>query len=79
MSFTVHAEQRCGSIECECASAAGAVAKARYLMGAGATGLYIYDDELDETWWPQSFAELLTDGPDAAIPAAALAASSLRR
>jgi hypothetical protein len=78
MSFTVHAEQRRGSVECECATAAQAVAKARHLMNAGATGIYIYDDELDETYWPQSFAELATDRPDAANPAAAHASPSMR-
>jgi hypothetical protein len=79
MSFTVHAEQRRGSVECECASAAEAVARARYLMGVGATGLYIYDDELDETYWPQSFAALLIDRPGAPIPVTPLAASSSGR
>jgi hypothetical protein len=58
MSFTIHAEQRRGLIECECATAAEAVSKAWNLMGAGATGLYIYDDELDETFWPNKFVEL---------------------
>jgi hypothetical protein len=59
MSFTVHAEQHRGPIEYECATAAEAVRRACRLIGAGATGLYIYDDELDETYWPQKFAELL--------------------
>jgi hypothetical protein len=30
----------------------------RSLMGTGATGLYIYDDEEDEAYWPNEFAGL---------------------
>jgi hypothetical protein len=54
MSFTVNAEQHRGLVECESATARFAKPAA-----AGATGRYIYDDELDETYWPQNFAELL--------------------
>jgi hypothetical protein len=58
MRFTVHAEQRRGSVEFEFATAIEAISKAWQLMAAGATGLYVYDDETDETYWPNSFAEL---------------------
>jgi hypothetical protein len=39
MSFTIHAEQYRGSIECECATAAEAVRKACRRIRAGATRL----------------------------------------
>jgi hypothetical protein len=53
MRFTVHAEQRRGPVEFEFASAVEAIR-----MAAGATRLYIYDDEMDEAYWPNTFAEL---------------------
>jgi hypothetical protein len=66
MTFKVHAEQHRSLVACECATAAQAIAKACDLMGAGATGLYIYDHELDDTYWPHMFVELLKYGPHAA-------------
>jgi hypothetical protein len=39
-------------------TAAEAVCKAWRLMATGATGLYIYDDETDEAYWPNDFAGL---------------------
>jgi hypothetical protein len=56
MRYTVHAEQRRAPVEFEFATAAEAVCKAWNLMGTGATGLYVYDDETDETFWPDEFA-----------------------
>jgi hypothetical protein len=58
MRFTVHAERRRGPVEFELASAIEAISKAWQLMAAGATRLYIYDDETDEAYWPNTFAEL---------------------
>jgi hypothetical protein len=66
MSFTVHAEQHRTLVACECATAAQAIAKACDLMGVGATELYIYDHESDETYWPHMFVELLKYSPHAA-------------
>jgi hypothetical protein len=45
-------------VEFEYATAAEAVCKAWSLMATGATGLYIYDDETDEAYWPNEFAGL---------------------
>jgi hypothetical protein len=58
MRYTIHAEQRRAPVEFEFATAAEAVCKAWSLMGTGATGLYIYDDETDEAYWPNEFAGL---------------------
>ncbi len=58
MRFTVHAEQCCGPAEFEFATAIEAISKAWQLMAAGATGLYIYDDEVDGAYWPNTFTEL---------------------
>jgi hypothetical protein len=58
MRFTVHAEQRREPVEFEFATAIEAISKAWQLMSAGATHLYIYDDETDEAHWPNTFTEL---------------------
>ena len=58
MRFTVYAEQRRGPVEFEFASAIEAISKAWQLMAAGATHLYIYDDDTDEAYWPNTFVEL---------------------
>jgi hypothetical protein len=58
MRFTVHAEQHRGPVEFEFATAIEAISKAWQLMAAGATGLYIYDDETDGAYWPNTFTEL---------------------
>jgi hypothetical protein len=58
MRYTIHAEQRRAPVEFEYATAAEAVCKAWSLMATGATGLYIYDDETDEAYWPNEFAGL---------------------
>jgi hypothetical protein len=58
MRYTIHAEQRRASVEFEFATAAEAVCKAWRLMATGASGLYIYDDETDQAYWPNEFAGL---------------------
>jgi hypothetical protein len=58
MRFTVHAEQSRGPVEFHRATAFEAITTGWELMGAGATGLYIYDDEMDAAYWPDEFAEL---------------------
>jgi hypothetical protein len=60
MRYTVHAERRRAPMEFEFATAAEAVCIAWSLMATGATGLYIYDDETDEAYWPNDFAALFT-------------------
>jgi hypothetical protein len=58
MRFTVHADQHRTSIEFELATVIEAISKAWTLMGAGATGVYIYDDEMDQAYWPHEFSAL---------------------
>jgi hypothetical protein len=58
MRFTVHAEQSRGPVEFHRATASEAITTGWELMDAGATGLYIYDDEIDAVYWPDEFAEL---------------------
>jgi hypothetical protein len=58
MRFTVHAEQSHGPVEFHRATAFEAITTGWELMDAGATGLYIYDDEMDAAYWPDEFAEL---------------------
>jgi hypothetical protein len=60
MRYTIHFEQRRAPVEFEFATAAEAVCKAWRLMATGVTGLYIYDDETDEAYWPNDFAALFT-------------------
>ena len=60
MRFTVHAEQHCAPVEYALATAIEAISKAWTLMGAGATGVYIYDDDIDEAFWPHEFSALRT-------------------
>jgi hypothetical protein len=59
MRYTIHAEQRRAPVEFEYATPAEAVCKAWSLMVTGATGLYIYDDETDDAYWPNEFAGLV--------------------
>jgi hypothetical protein len=58
MRFTDHAEQHRTPVEYELATAIEAISKAWTLMGAGATGVYIYDDEMDQAYWPHEFSAL---------------------
>jgi hypothetical protein len=58
MRYTVHAEQPRGPVEFHRATAFEAITTGRALIDAGATGLYIYDDEIDAAYWPDEFAEL---------------------
>lgn len=58
MRFTVHAEQSREPIEFEFATAIEAVSKAWQLLAARASGVYVYDDETDMAYWPNTFAEL---------------------
>jgi hypothetical protein len=58
MRFTVHADQHSGPVEFQFASAIEAISKAWQQVSAGANGLYIYDDEKDEAFWPDRFADL---------------------
>jgi hypothetical protein len=58
MRNTVHAEQPRGPVEFHRATAFEAITTGRALIDAGATGLYIYDDEIDAAHWPDEFAEL---------------------
>ena len=58
MRFTVHAEQSRGPVEFHRATAFEAITTGWELMDAGATGLYVYDDEIDAPYWPDEFAEL---------------------
>jgi hypothetical protein len=58
MRYTVHAERHRLTIEFRVGTAIEAIGKAWKLMGDSATGVYIYDDELDAAYWPDQFAEL---------------------
>jgi hypothetical protein len=62
MRFTVHAEQLRCPVEFQAATAIEAVSKAWQLLEAGAAGLYIYDDEKDQAFWPERFGDLALDG-----------------
>jgi hypothetical protein len=57
--YTVHAERYRVSIEFRAGTPWEAISKARKLMGNGATGVYIYDDEVDAAYWPDQFAKLV--------------------
>ena len=59
MRFTVHAERHRVPIEFRVGTAIEAISKAWKVMGDAATGVYIYDDELDAAYWPDQFAELV--------------------
>jgi hypothetical protein len=54
------AEQHRTPVEFELGTAIEAISKAWTLIGAGATGVYIYDDEMDQTYWPHEFSALGT-------------------
>jgi hypothetical protein len=58
MKYTVYAETHRGPIEFMVGTAIEAISKAWKLMGDRATGIYIYDDEVDAAYWPDQFAEL---------------------
>jgi hypothetical protein len=60
MRFTVHADRHRIPVEYELATAIEAISKAWTLMGAGASGVYIYDDEMDQAYWPHEFSALRT-------------------
>jgi hypothetical protein len=83
MRFTVHAEQRREPVEFEFASPIEAISKAWQLMAAGATHLYIYDDDTDEAYWPNTFVELhkacLTQGDPAHLARRCVQLSVSRR
>jgi hypothetical protein len=57
--YTVHAERHRVPIEFRGGTAFEAISKARKLMGDGATGVYIYDDEVDGAYLPDQFAKLV--------------------
>jgi hypothetical protein len=61
MRYTVHAERHRLTIEFRVGTTIEAISKAWKLMGDGATGVYIYDDELDSAYWPDQFAELVQE------------------
>jgi hypothetical protein len=54
MRFTVHAKHYREPIERRFASA---IEEAWRLMAAEATGVYIFDDDTDKTYWPDRFVE----------------------
>jgi hypothetical protein len=58
MRFTVHAEQCREPVEFEFATAIEVISKAWQLVAANATGVYIYDNETDMAYWPNTFGEL---------------------
>ncbi len=60
MRYTVHTEQHSGALAFEVATAIEAISKAWKLMSAGASGVYIYDDDTDEVFWPDKFAALFS-------------------
>jgi hypothetical protein len=57
--YTVCVERHRVSVEFRAGTAWEAISKARKLMGSGAAGVYIYDDEVDAAYWPDQFAELV--------------------
>ena len=58
MRYVAHAEYSHERTEFAFSIAAEAVAKAWSVMGSGATGLYIYDNETYEAYFPDEFAQL---------------------
>ena len=58
MRFTVHAKHNREPIGRRFASAIEATSEAWRLMAAGATGVYIFDDNTGKAFWPDEFAEL---------------------
>ena len=58
MRFTVHAKHNREPVERRFASAIEATSEAWRLLAAGATGVYIFDDNTDKAYWPDGFAEL---------------------
>jgi hypothetical protein len=58
MRFTVHAKHYREPIERRFANAIEATHDAWRLMAAGATSVYIFDDDTDKTYWPDRFVEL---------------------
>jgi hypothetical protein len=58
MRFTVHAKHNREPIERRFASAIEATSEAWRLLAAGATGVYIFDDNTGKAYWPDGFAEL---------------------
>jgi hypothetical protein len=58
MRFTVHAKHNREPIERRFATAIEATHDAWRLMAAGATGVYIFDDNTDKAYWPDRFVEL---------------------
>jgi hypothetical protein len=60
MRYVVHAQQHCEPIEFAFSTAADAVAKAWRMMGSGATGLYIFDNDSYETFFPGEFVGLFS-------------------
>jgi hypothetical protein len=57
MRYVVHAHNR-EPIEFAFPTAADAVAKAWRMMASGATGLYIFDNDTYETFYPGEFVGL---------------------
>jgi hypothetical protein len=58
MRFTAHAKHNREPIERRFASAIEATREAWRLMAAGATVVYIFDDNTDKARWPDHFVEL---------------------
>jgi hypothetical protein len=58
MRYVVRAQQDSELIAFAFSTAADAIAKAWSLMGSGATGLYIYDVNTYEAYFPDEFAGL---------------------
>jgi hypothetical protein len=58
MRFTVHAKHNREPIERRFTNTVEATREAWRLMAAGATGVYIFDDNTDKAYWPEGFAEL---------------------
>ena len=61
MRYVVRAQQHREPIALAFWTGAEAVAKAWTLMGSGATGLYIYDVNTYEAYFPNEFAGLFKD------------------
>jgi hypothetical protein len=60
MRYVVHALQHREPIQFAFSTAADAVAKAWRMMGSGATGLYIFDNDTYETFFPGEFVGLFS-------------------
>jgi hypothetical protein len=58
MRYVVHAHQHREPIDFAFSTAADAVAKAWRMMASGATGLYIFDNDTYETFFPGEFVGL---------------------